>query len=200
MIRAHNLGHNKCPWKCTQEVGTDENVVDPPPHIPFPSPRLQIPPSIVTWLFVEVAKSIYVRDFFYIPLATSLPILITERITDMIVMAVLASIGFLLLGETPDLIVAGIIFLGIILVFVLRTPILDYVSRRGLPGFLVRRGFDQMLNQASLSQTALFTRRGLIPNIVLGSIAWMFSSSRHTFLHPLQPPQQWSIGSNFQVH
>lgn len=121
----------------------------------------------------EIAKSIYARDFFGIPVATSLPILIAERITDVVVMAVLASFGFLMLGEAPDFIVAGIMLAGILFMVILRAPILEHISRRGLPGFLTRRGFDQMLNQASISQTSLFTRRALIPNFALGSCAWM---------------------------
>jgi len=121
----------------------------------------------------EIAKIIYARDLFGIPVATSLPILIAERITDVVVMALLASIGFLMLGEAPDFIVAGIMLTGILLIAILRAPILGYISRKGLPGFLTRRGFDQMLNQASVSQTSLFTRRALTPNFALGSCAWM---------------------------
>ena len=66
----------------------------------------------------EVAKSVYTRDFFGIPMATSLPILIVERLADVAIMALLASLGLLLLGETTNLLLTCII-LGATLVLLL---------------------------------------------------------------------------------
>lgn len=120
----------------------------------------------------EVAKSVYTRDFFGIPMATSLPILVAERIADVAVMALLAGIGLLLLGEPPNLVLAGIILGVAILAVVLRRPLLEWGARCKIARLWAGSSSGQMLSLASASQLSLFAPRTLGTNLALGTSAW----------------------------
>ena len=121
----------------------------------------------------EVAKSVYARDFFGIPIATSLPVIIAERLVDVVVMAMLASLGLLLLGEPPNLLLAGIILVAALLVFVVRKPLLEWAARRRIARLRAGSKLGQMFNLAKESQLSLLTPGTLGTNLVLGSSAWM---------------------------
>jgi len=121
----------------------------------------------------EAAKSVYARDFLGIPMATSLPILIAERLTDVVVMALLASLGLLWLGEPLNLVLAGIILGAILMVVVVRKPLLAWAARWNINRLRSHSSLGQTLNLANTSQRALFSPGALGINLTMGTSAWM---------------------------
>lgn len=121
----------------------------------------------------EAAKSVYARDFFGIPMATSLPILIAERLADVVVMALLASLGLLLLGEPPNLLLSGVILGVMLIVVVVRKPLLAWAARWNITRLWADSGLGQMLSLANTSQRVLLSRGALGINLALGTSAWM---------------------------
>ena len=121
----------------------------------------------------EIAKSVYARDFFGIPMATSLPIIIAERLNDMLVMSFLAGMGLLLLGETPNLWLAGIVLAVTILIFTVRRPLLEWMARRRVIRLRAGSSLEENLNMAKESYLLLLTPRLLGINLVFGLCAWM---------------------------
>ncbi len=121
----------------------------------------------------EAAKSVYARDFFGIPMAISLPVLIAERLTDVVVMALLATLGLLWLGEPLNLLLAGIIFGVILIVVVIRRPLLAWAARWNMNRLRASSGLGQMLGLASTSQRRLLSPGALGINLTLGVSIWM---------------------------
>jgi len=121
----------------------------------------------------EVAKSVYARDFFAIPMMTSLPILIAERLADMMVIALLASTGLLLIGEPLNLVLGGVILCAAFLVLVLRKPLLKWVIQHKRNWLWPGSSLEQALTLASNSQNSLFAPRALGTILLLGASAWL---------------------------
>ena len=121
----------------------------------------------------EAAKSVYARDFFNIPVVTSLPILIVERVADMFVMALLASLGLLLLGEPFNLLLGGIILGVILTIIIFRKPLLDWGTRWSMSRFGANSRLGQMLNLANNSQNRLLSPDALGMNLAIGTSAWL---------------------------
>ncbi len=121
----------------------------------------------------EAAKSVYAQDFFNIPVATSLPILIVERLGDIFVMALLASLGLLLLGEPFNLLLGGIILGVILLIVIFRKPLLDWGARWGMSRLGANSRLGQMLNLANDSQSRLLSPDALGINLAIGTSAWL---------------------------
>ncbi|MFC1977023.1 lysylphosphatidylglycerol synthase transmembrane domain-containing protein [Chloroflexota bacterium] len=121
----------------------------------------------------EAAKSVYAQDFFNIPVATSLPILIVERLVDMCVMALLASLGLLLLGEPFNLLLGGIILGVILTVIIFRKPLLDRGARWSMSRLGADSRLGQMLNLANNSQSRLLSPGALGINLTIGTSAWL---------------------------
>lgn len=121
----------------------------------------------------EAAKSVYARDFFGIPMAISLPVLIAERLTDVVVMALLATLGLLWLGEPLNLWLAGIILGVILIVIMIRRPLLAWAARWNMNRLRASSGLEQMLSLAGTSQHRLLSPDALGINLALGASAWM---------------------------
>jgi len=121
----------------------------------------------------EAAKSVYTRDFFGIPVASSLPIIIVERLADMMVMALLASLGLFLIGKPFNLLLSGIILGGILAVIIFRKPLLSWGARFTKNQLGKDSGLAQALNLAGESQNRLLSRDSLTINLALGTSAWM---------------------------
>lgn len=125
----------------------------------------------------EVAKSVYARDFFGIPIAASLPILVAERLNDVAVMAVLGGLGLLLLGETSALWLAGAT-LSVILVAV---ALVSFLSNRWAHGQTRWRNINSrlrtILSLANQSRRVLLTPVALAANLGLGTLAWAIQVS-----------------------
>ncbi|MBI4218939.1 MAG: flippase-like domain-containing protein [Chloroflexi bacterium] len=66
----------------------------------------------------EVSKSTYARRLLNVPVGATVPILVAERIADICVMAALASVGLLLVGQLagnwPPLVAAPVLALGVV--------------------------------------------------------------------------------------
>lgn len=124
----------------------------------------------------EVAKSFYVRDFFGIPVSRSLPVLIVERLSDILVMSLLAGAGLLLTGETPGLMIGGVIAGAILVIVLLRTSISGHLIEGKFAGFMRSRGLAEFLNQASAAQVSLLSRKMLAVALALGAAAWVTES------------------------
>ena len=121
----------------------------------------------------EAAKSVYARDFFGIPMAISLPVLIAERLTDVVVMALLATLGLLWLGEPLNLWLAGIILGVILIVIMIRRPLLAWAARWNMNRLRASSGLEQMLSLAGTSQHRLLSPDALGISLALGASAWM---------------------------
>ncbi len=121
----------------------------------------------------EVAKSVYARDSFGIPMATSLPILVVERLGDAVVMALLATLGLLLIGETTNLLLACIILGAALLILVVGRPLLEWGTRWKLFRLQVGSRLGQTLSLANASQHSLLAPRPLGVSLALGTGAWV---------------------------
>lgn len=121
----------------------------------------------------EIAKSVYAREFFGIPISKSLTVLIAERLSDVLVMALLASMGLFLIGEAPSLSIAGIIVFIILAIVILRTSILTRLAGWKVLSFMKNSGAGEFLNQAHAAQMSLLTGLRLAPNLALGFSAWL---------------------------
>ena len=129
----------------------------------------------------EAAKSVYARDFFNIPIATSLPILIVERLADVVVMALLASLGLLLLGEPFNILLGGII-LGVVgIIIVVRKPLLTWAARWKMNRLGEGSGLKQILSLANSSQHRLLSSDALGINLAIGISAWMIEVLIYSF-------------------
>ncbi len=124
----------------------------------------------------ETAKSVYAQRYFGISVVKSLPILIAERLSDVAVMALLASMGLFLLGELHHLLFASVILTATLLVFPLWKISLrcQWISR------LLRRilgaRIDQVIEFANSSQRSLLTPSAVGITLSLGTCAWIIET------------------------
>lgn len=120
----------------------------------------------------EMSKSIYARDRLGVPVATSLPVLLAERLADVAVMAVMGGLGLLLLGKVEVYWAVAVVLGGGLVASKLGGPLLRRVAAGGrrLP-LLTPRVWD-LLKQANASRATLMARRPLAINLELGSLAW----------------------------
>ena len=121
----------------------------------------------------EVAKSLYAQKLFRIPVAASIPVLIAERVGDIAVMATLSGIGFLLMGRTPDLWLAGIILGGSLTFFVIAPILLQRAYDRRNVRRIAESRFGQALAHANESRRTLLSLPVLGSNAGLGATAWV---------------------------
>ena len=121
----------------------------------------------------EIAKSVYVRDFFSIPISTSLPIIIFERLTDAIIMVLLAALGLLLLGEPFNTLLGGIILSVILIIFVFRKPLLTWTAHWNMNRLVRSSTFGQVLSLANNSQRRLLSADALGINLSIGTSTWI---------------------------
>ena len=121
----------------------------------------------------EVAKSLYARNYFNLPVARSVPILVSERLGDFAIMAVLAALGLVLLGESANLWVAGAVVIVTVALFTLGIPLLERIGKahgRRLP-FGVQ--VAEFLGHANQSRRLLLAPSMLGLNLSLGTSAWV---------------------------
>lgn len=93
----------------------------------------------------EVLKSFLLKDRHGIPVATTAPIVLAERLTDLIALIALASLGALSFGHGGWILAAGAAFVGGIALVVGVGPINDRVARRAARLPLLRRRPDTVL-------------------------------------------------------
>jgi len=121
----------------------------------------------------EIAKSIFARDFFNITIALSLPILVMERAVDVVVMALLSSIGLLILGQTSQLLVASIILFAVIFLIVFSKPLIGWGSKLIGKRFQLNVSAESALGSIKQSQADLVSPRLLTINFLLGLSSWV---------------------------
>ncbi len=121
----------------------------------------------------EITKSVYAQRFFGIPVANSVSILVVERLTDVIVMALLAGLGLLLLGgDLSHFSMTMVMMTAALLFFILwkmwlRWEILTRISRR-----LTGSKWSQVFDLANSSQRSILTPRIMGASLALGIGAW----------------------------
>lgn len=126
----------------------------------------------------EVAKSIYAQRFFGIPVSMSVSILIAERLADVVVMAILAGLGLLLLdGDLSFLPLALVILTVTILIFGLwklwlKWEILSKISHRW-----AGTRWNQAVDLANSSQRSVLIPRVIGMNLALGTGAWLIETA-----------------------
>lgn len=125
----------------------------------------------------EVMKSAYVKDYVGIPMASTLPILASERMGDLLVMTFLASVGLILLGESAGLWAAGALIAGFSALFVLGLPVLVRWLKSRQIKFAVLGRLLQFLETANASRKVLLQPKMLFVNISIGVLAWMVEVS-----------------------
>lgn len=120
----------------------------------------------------ELAKSYFVRDSFGTPVARTAPVILCERVVDVVAMLVLASVGLVL--YRPGLIAVPVVLLigAGALIFGLRSQRAAAravaLSQR-LP-FINRS--TRHIEEFSEGAQALLTPAGLSPALALGLVAW----------------------------
>jgi len=120
----------------------------------------------------EAMKSVYAREYCGVPVSTSVPVLVLERVADVLVMTLLAGTGLLLLGERANLIAGGIVIGLALLLLVSWRPLLNWFAvRRFLPNAW-RTTLAQVSATAQASQRSLLRPGSLGINLAVGAAAW----------------------------
>ncbi|MBI2855959.1 MAG: flippase-like domain-containing protein [Chloroflexi bacterium] len=120
----------------------------------------------------EIAKSVYAREYLGVPLARSTPILVAERVGDVMVMAAMAGVGLLLLGEGWNLWVGGLILGGASFMLAAGMSLLGKAARWHGPFRGRWPRLWETLQLANESRSALLKPGALLANIGVGLMAW----------------------------
>ncbi len=121
----------------------------------------------------EAVKSVYARQYCGVSVSASLPVLLLERVGDVLVMALLAATGLLILGENANLLAGGLVLGAALLALWLWRPALRWLAGRNFipPGW--RQNLELVSVTAGASQRALLTPSSLGLNLCLGATAWI---------------------------
>jgi uncharacterized protein (TIRG00374 family) len=81
--------------------------------------------------FGELLKSYLLREHSGVPVTVTSPVVVAERITDLLSMIVIAVVASLVLGGTTGLLaaVAGALFAGLVMLAILRTCFFEWLTR-----------------------------------------------------------------------
>jgi len=120
----------------------------------------------------EAVKSVYAREHCGVPVSASVPVLVLERVADVLVMALLAGTGLLVLGERVSLVAGGVVLGAALLALVLWRPTLGWLAGRNFISASWRRNLWQVIDTAAASQRALLQPASLGLNLWLGAAAW----------------------------
>ncbi|NQW18520.1 MAG: flippase-like domain-containing protein [Chloroflexi bacterium] len=140
----------------------------------------------------EAAKSVYARELSGIPMSSSLPVILAERINDVAVMLLLAVVGLLLFGATGELsaLLMGLAALVAVALglFVLFRLVIKNVSGPG------PFGIYQFVSRSRSSVVSMLGRRALTENVIFGLIAWLLEVVVF-YLAMVAVGEPWSVES-----
>jgi glycosyltransferase 2 family protein len=121
----------------------------------------------------EAVKSVYAREYCGVPVSASVPVLVIERVADVLVMTLLAGTGLLLQGERASLMAGGIVVGVALLLLVSWRPLLGWFAARRFVTAAWRVTLTQIIDTAQASQRSLLRPSALGTNLALGTSAWM---------------------------
>jgi len=143
----------------------------------------------------EAAKSVYARELSGIPISTSLPVILAERINDVAVMALLAVIGLLAFGATGELAALVIGLMALLAaaagLYVLFRLTVKSVAGRG------PFGTYEFIRTSRSSMVSMLGRRALSENFIFGMLAWMLEVAVF-YLAMMAVGESWS-GDSFLI-
>ena len=120
----------------------------------------------------EVAKSFYARHYFGVPVSSSAPILIAERLGDFAVMSVMAVTGLLLLGDETAIWPAVGVFAATTLAVGLGMLLMDRTPRWPIARLPIGSRLRSAVGLANRSRRLLLRPRSLWTNLGFGVSAW----------------------------
>lgn len=120
----------------------------------------------------EALKSVYAREYCGVPVSASVPVLVIERVADVLVMTLLAGTGLLLMGERANLMAGGIVVgVALLLLFIWRPLLARFAAHRCVPAAW-RMTLAQVIDTARASQRSLLRPDALGTNLAVGIAAW----------------------------
>ena len=129
----------------------------------------------------ELLKCVMLRDEARVPLAASVPVVIAERVTDLVAICVLIALGTLRYSIARGaFLVAAAIVLALVIALAWSPWIAD-LAGRFLARRLARRGGDEAGSSAARAETmrratdtlaVLLRGRALLVGVALGTLAW----------------------------
>ena len=119
----------------------------------------------------EVWKSVLLQDRHAIPIARSAPIVVAERVTDLLSLILLASFGAYTFGVGWAPIVTGLAMVASVLIVVSSRTLTGVCLRLAAKLPLVRRVAPRLEEAAASLQELVSARRLLVPT-VLAAFAW----------------------------
>jgi len=125
----------------------------------------------------EVAKSFYARHYFGVPVSSSAPILIAERLGDFAVMSVMAMTGLLLLGDGTAIWAVVGVFAAFLVAVALGIALIDRVPRWPMARLPIGSRLKSALGLANRSRRLLLRPRTLRTNLGFGVSAWSVESA-----------------------
>jgi uncharacterized protein (TIRG00374 family) len=114
----------------------------------------------------ELLKSYLLRDRASIPVANSAPVVLMERLTDLVSMVLLGLTGMALLPLPVVLVLLAVLFLG-------GGAMLVVASRRGDRLFRLPSKWDRAIQSSREGLRALTRPQVVLVAVVLGTLAWL---------------------------
>ena len=120
----------------------------------------------------ELVKSYLLRTLHGVPVARTAPVVIAERVADLIALLVLAAVGVALYGIAVELTIAAAVFVAIVLLVVGWAPLTRRVGDLVTRPRRLRR-FRERVHEAVDGLTALSRPTILLWSTALSTIAWL---------------------------
>lgn len=123
--------------------------------------------------FGELVKCVILREKRGVPVSTTSPVVVAERITDLLSMVCLAAAGAALSGGGAVLpaIAAGVVFVSLAMVFLLWSPAWRLAARTAsrLPVLKTRTGSLEAFRRSAIT---LLDWRSMLVSVPLGILGW----------------------------
>jgi len=120
----------------------------------------------------EVIKAGMLNSAQGIPLARSFPVVVTERLTDLLAVLILTGLGVLWLGLGLEVLLGGVALFAVLFMVLATGPGTRLTFR--VAGAILRRHVDQeVAEEAGEIQSGLLRGRALAVGMMLGTAAWL---------------------------
>lgn len=120
----------------------------------------------------EVAKSFYVRRYFGVAVSSSVPVLMAERIGDVVVMSAMALSGLMLLGDSVVAWPVAGVLAATTLGVALAMPLMERALRWLIVRVPIGSGLRSAAGKANSSRRLLLRPRSMRANLGFGLSAW----------------------------
>ena len=121
----------------------------------------------------EIVKSFFAKEYIGVPMATSLPIIVLERICDVVIMGALASLGLIFVGGAINLWTLGAAIIGTTVICAIGLSFSKRLARLCKRWFPLTARLAGFLSLATQSFRILTSPKTLGITLTLGLAAWL---------------------------